>query len=308
MDHLRPPPVAAATPTCELPVSGPVPMPRLMAVLNASPESFSGAVVDTESVAERALGVVAAGATILDIGGQSLRTDQAELTVAEEAARCVPVIAACRAAIGDAPVEISVDTYRAEVAAAAIDAGATIVNDPSGLSDPALVDLVARRPVRVVVTYNRARPKVRLAASELSADPVTDGLASLTERVERLAAAGVDRSRLLIDPGPDLGKSPFQTVAVLRALERFRSLGCPLLLALSRKDFIGAVTRTPPPERGPGLLGVLAALDLRAEDVLRVHEPAAVRDFYVMRAVVSGQLEVPEDLELPIHLRHVPSA
>jgi dihydropteroate synthase len=286
-------------------------MPRLMAVLNASPESFSGAVVDRTTVAAAAVDAVAGGASILDVGGQSLRTDQAELSVEEETARSVPVIAACRAALGGASssaggaVDISVDTYRAPVAAAAVAAGATIVNDPSGLSDPALVEVVRDAGVRVVVTYNRARPKVRLAAEELAADPVADGLAALGERIERVVSAGIDRSRILVDPGPDLGKSPAQTVTVLRALHRFRSLGCPLLLALSRKDFIGAATRTPPPERAPGLFGVLAALDLGPDDVLRVHEPAAVRDFYLMRAVVRGGLDVPDDLELPVALRHV---
>lgn len=293
-------------PAPESSVPGAVPMPRLMAVMNASPESFSGAVVDESTVAAAVRAAVAGGATVIDIGGQSLRTDRAELSVEEEAARSVPVIAACRAALDDGavPVDISVDTYRAAVAAAAMAAGATIVNDPSGLSDPDLAEVVRAGGARVVLTYNRARPKVRLSAGELAADPVADGLAVLADGLARLEAAGVDRSRVLVDPGPDLGKSPAQTVAVLRSLHRFRSLGCPLLLALSRKDFIGAATLTPPEGRGPGLFGVLAALDLGPEDVLRVHESSAVRDFYLLRAVVSGDLEVPADLELPVGLRH----
>jgi dihydropteroate synthase len=290
-------------------------MPRLMAVLNASPESFSGAVVDESSVADRALDAVAGGASVIDIGGQSLRTDQAELTVEEEASRSVPVVAACRAALDRAAadgaavgagVDISVDTYRAAVADAAVAAGATIVNDPSGLRDPELLEVVRATGVRIVLTYNRARPKVRLTAGELAGDPVADGLAVLGDGLARLDAAGVDRSRVLVDPGPDLGKSPAQTVEVLRALHRFRSLGCPLLLALSRKDFIGAATLTVPADRAPGLFGVLAALDLGPDDVLRVHEPAAVRDFYLLRGLVSGAVAAPGDLTLPVHLRHNP--
>lgn len=300
-------------PTGELPVDLP-PMPRLMAVLNASPESFSGAVVDASSVADAALAAVAGGASVIDIGGQSLRTDQAELSVEEEAARSVPVIEACRAALGGGGagaglgdgLDLSVDTYRAPVAAAAVAAGATIVNDPSGLRDPELVEVVRDAGVRVVLTYNRARPKVRLTPDELAADPVGDGLAVLGDALARLEAAGVDRSLVLVDPGPDLGKSPAQTVEVLRSLHRFRSFGCPLLLALSRKDFIGAATLTVPAGRGPGLFGVLAALDLGPDDVLRVHEPAAVRDFYLLRGVVSGAAGVPADLTLPVHLRHNP--
>ena len=204
-----------------------------------------------------------------------------------------------------AQVDISVDTYRAPVAVAAIAAGATMVNDPSGLSDPELVAVVRDTGVSVVLTYNRARPKVRLAASELVEDPVADGLEFLARRLEALADAGVPSSQVVLDPGPDLGKSPAQTVQVLRQLDRFRGFGRPLLLALSRKDFIGAVTMTAPLDRTAGLLGVLAAVDLGPQDVLRVHEPARVRDFYTLRAVVQGALDVDDDLELPQRLRHI---
>jgi len=287
-------------------VVGPVRMPRLMVVLNASPESFSGGVVDLGGVVEVAAAHLSDGASILDIGGQSLRTDQAELDVEVEAGRSVPLIRACREAFGDDGPDISVDTYRAEVASAAVAAGATIVNDPSGLRDPALVEVVASTGVKVVVTYNRARPKVRLAPGDLVTDPVADGLSVVAERIDRLVAAGVAESQMLVDPGPDLGKSPAQTVQVLRSLDAFRSFGCPLLLALSRKDVIGAVLSRPPGERAAGLDGILAALDLGTEDVIRVHEPGVVRDFYVMRAVVEGSVDVSEDLELPVHLRHRP--
>jgi dihydropteroate synthase len=287
-------------------VIGEVPMPRLMAVMNASPESFSGGVVDSASVVEVAQEHVADGASVLDVGGQSLRTDEPELPVEVELDRSVPLLRALREAFGADGPDLSVDTYRAPVAAAAVEAGATIVNDPSGLRDPDLLAVVRDSGVQVVVTYNLARPKVRLQADELASDPVADGLASLRERIERLVEAGVSESQVLVDPGPDLGKSPAQTVAVLRELEAFRSLGRPLLLALSRKDVIGATLRRSPAERAAGLDGVLAALDLRADDVIRVHEPRTVRDFYVMRAVIAGDVEVPDDLSLPVHLRHRP--
>jgi dihydropteroate synthase len=275
-----------------------------MAVMNASPESFSGGVVDAASVVEVAQEHVAGGASVLDVGGQSLRTDEPELPVEVELDRSVPLVRALREAFGAEGPDLSVDTYRAPVAAAAVEAGATIVNDPSGLRDPELLAVIRDSGVQVVVTYNRARPKVRLQADELATDPVADGLAALRERIERLVGAGVSESQVLVDPGPDLGKSPAQTVAVLRALEAFRSLGRPLLLALSRKDVIGATLRRPPAERAAGLDGVLAALDLRPDDVIRVHEPRTVRDFYVMRAVIAGDVEVPADLSLPVHLRH----
>lgn len=285
-------------------------MPRLMAVLNASPDSFSGGVVDPRTVAEQACAAVDGGATVLDVGGQSLRTDQPEIAVEEELARTVPVVAACRAALADLPggadgVDISVDTYRAPVAAAAVEAGATIVNDPSGLRDHDLVDVVASTGVGLVLAYNRSVPKIRLEAHELVDDPVADGLAFLADRLGALAAAGVREEQVVVDPGPDLGKSPAQTIEVLRALHRFRSFGRPLLLALSRKDFIGAVTMTAPPDRAAGLFGVLAALQLGADDIVRVHEPDRVRDFYLLRSVLDGSSEVDPGLELPMHLRHV---
>lgn len=285
------------------------PMPRLMAVLNASPESFSGAVVDAATVAGRARAAVDGGASILDIGGQSLRTDQAEISVEDEIGRTVPVVRACLGAFGGQGPrpDVSVDTYRSPVAAAAIAAGATIVNDPSGLSDPDMVGVVRDTGVSVVVTYNRARPKVRLAAGELADDPVEDGVRFLTRRLEDLAAAGVPAEQVIVDPGPDLGKSPAQTVDVLRHLDRFRTFGRPLLLALSRKDFIGAITSTAPLDRSAGLLGVLSGIDLGPDDILRVHEPARVRDFYVLRATVTGVVDVEPGLELPKHLRHVPA-
>jgi len=250
-----------------------------MAVLNASPESFSGGVVDHDTVLEVARDHVRGGASILDVGGQSLRTDQAELPVEVELERSVPLLRACREAFGSDGPDLSVDTYRAPVAAAAVEAGATIVNDPSGLRDPDVVSVVRDTGVQVVVTYNRARPKVRLSAEELVEDPVADGVASLRERIGRLVDAGVSESQILVDPGPDLGKSPAQTVAVLRSLEAFRTFGRPLLLALSRKDVIGATLQRPPEERAAGLDGVLASLDLRTDEVVRVHEPSTVRVF-----------------------------
>ncbi len=282
-------------------------MPRLMAVLNASPDSFSGGVVAAGSVEDEARGAVEGGATVLDVGGQSLRTDQPEIAVEEELARTVPVVQACRECTAELPegVDISVDTYRAAVAEAAIAAGATMVNDPSGLRDRELVDLVASTGVGLVLSYNRSVPKVRIGRHQLVDDPVEDGLAFLSERLDELATAGVRDEQIVIDPGPDLGKSPAQTVEVLRSLHRFRSFGLPLLLALSRKDFIGALTMTAPHDRSAGLFGVLAALRLGPDDLLRVHEPGRIRDFYVLRQAVDGTSAVEPDLVLPDHLRHV---
>jgi len=278
-----------------------------MAILNASPESFSGGVVDESSVLAAAKAAVDDGAAIIDIGGQSLRTDQAEISVDQEVQRVVPLIETVRNAglsVAGSPVGLSVDTYRASVAAAALDAGADLINDVSGLADPGMVDLVARSDARIVISFNPARPKTGPKMVELDS-PVEQGLQFFTERLEALDRAGVDRTAVVVDPGPDLGKSPWATLQILRKLELFRSFGCPLLLALSRKDFLGAIVQAPPLGRDAALFGVLSSLELWADDVLRVHEPAAVADFYRLRAVTDGVLDVDRDLQLDVGLRHI---
>jgi len=279
--------------------------PRIMGIVNASLDSVLGG-VDAGGAAQLAAAMVVDGASVLDVGGQSLRTDRAEISVSEELDRLLPVLDAVRTACPD--TTLSVDTYRAPVAAAAIDGGARIVNDPSGLCDEHLVDVVAEREVDLVVTNNRAQPKVRLGRSALADDPVTECLDRLAAGVERLAEAGVQPTRLLLDPGPDLGKSPDQTIAVLHATpglrvqlrERFGPVR--FLWALSRKDFIGALLRRRPAGRVAGTLGALAAVPFEEGDLVRVHDVAGAADFFaVRRAIIHGH---EGSLELPVELRY----
>lgn len=272
-----------------------------MGVLNASLDSLTGG-VDAAGAAALAVDMVAEGAAVLDIGGQSLRTDQREITVAEELARVEPVIEAVREACPDAT--ISSDTYRAAVAARTLELGATLVNDPSGLIDPAMVEVVAAGGADLVLAYSRATPKVRMTRDRLVDDVVADGIAFLSQRLERLEAGGLDRRRVVVDIGPDLGKSPEQTIAVLHRAAAMRQAlgGVRMLFAVSRKDFIGALVERTPARRGPGTFGALAAIDFAEGDLVRVHDVAGTADFFAVRAALLDGWD--GELDLPEHVRY----
>lgn len=273
--------------------------PLLMGVVNASLDSLLGG-VDAGAAASLAAHMVHSGASLLDIGGQSLRTDQREIPVAVELHRVVPVIDAVRVACPG--VALSIDTYRSEVARAAIGLGASLVNDPSGLIDPGMAAVVAETGADLVLAYSRATPKQRMTRDRLVAEPVADGIAFLRERLARLAQHGVDPARVIVDIGPDLGKSPEQTIEVLHRAGPMREAlgGVRMLFAVSRKDFIGALVKRPPSQRGGGTFGALAALDFHEGDVVRVHDVAGVADFFTVRAALldghEGVLDLPEDV------------
>jgi dihydropteroate synthase len=185
-----------------------------------------------------------------------------------------------------------VDTYKPAVAEAAIAAGAVLVNDVSGLRDPALADVCASTGAGLVLMHTRAAPKETLLDPGTYDDVVADVAAFLRERMAVAAARGVHREQLLLDPGPDFAKTPAQTVAVLRRLDVLHALGRPLLLAVSRKDFVGAITGRPPQQRLAGTLAAVgAAVDAGAQ-VLRVHDVAAVRDYLAVRSVLRGEREL----------------
>lgn len=284
--------------------------PSVFAVLNASPESFSGNRVVADDAADLAEAMVADGADVLDIGAQSLRTDQPELPVEVELDRLLPVLEAVSGRVGP-DVTISVDTYRSRVVEEALRRGASIVNDPSGLRDPEMADLVASTrgagsPASIVVAFNPGIPKVRRRRDERLDDPVEACLRFVDERIDRLTRAGVDPGQLILDPGPDLYKAPDESVAVLRAVPRLRSeLGIGRVLwAVSRKDFVGALTGRLPHQRGSGTLGALAAVDLQDRDLIRVHDVAGTVDFLTVRAALRDGLDGP--LEMDDSIRYDP--
>jgi dihydropteroate synthase len=264
--------------------------PLVMGIVNANPDSFSDDVrSDTlERQVQRALALVADGADIVDVGGESGVTYNPPTPADREAARVVPLVERLVAE----GVVVSVDTWKPEVARAALHAGAAMLNDVSGLRDPAIAALAADSGAALVLMHTRAAPKE--AAFPDYDDVVGDVEAFLRERMEQARAAGVSEEQIVLDPGPDFAKTPEQTVEVLLALGRLRALGRPLLLAVSRKYFLGAITGRPPAERLAGTLAAAAwAVDAGAA-ILRVHDVAAVRDLLAVKAVLDGRADVPD--------------
>ena len=275
----------------ELDLAGP---PLLMGVVNATPDSFSdaGELPDLEARLARAAAQVAAGAAIVDVGGESATGLLPPVAAAEEIERVVPLI---ERIVATHDVLVSVDTAKAEVAEAGVAAGAGMVNDVSGLRDPAMADLCARTRAALVVMHTRVEPKGTLLDPGAYADVVEDVVAFLAEQVAAARARGVAEWQIVLDPGPDFAKTPSQTVAVLRRLDAVRALGHPVLLAVSRKDFLGAITGRAAPERGAATLAALAAGVDAGASILRVHDVAAAADFLAVRSVLRGDRELGAD-------------
>jgi dihydropteroate synthase len=272
--------------------------PWLMGVVNASPDSFSdgGRFGTLQAQIELARELLVDGADILDIGGESASTGRSAVSIEQEIERVVPLI---EHVTGELGAVVSVDTYKPAVARAAIAVGATIVNDVSGLRDPVLAEVCAQSGAALVLMHTRAAPKQRLQDPDLYGDDVVgDVYAFLSERIEQALAAGVAPEQLILDPGPDFAKTPAQTIELLAGIGRLHELGRPLLMAISRKDFIGALTGRPPRERLGGTLAALAhGVDAGAR-IFRVHDVAAAADFLRVRAALAGELQPQRDLAL----------
>jgi dihydropteroate synthase len=272
----------------ELELGGP---PLLMGVVNATPDSFSDA-GEFPDLPARAAQLVAAGATILDVGGESAVGGRPPVSPADELTRVVPLV---QRIAEEHDVLVSVDTYKPEVAEAAIAAGAGMINDVSGLRDERLAHVCARTGAALVLMHTRVAPKGTLLDPELYDDVVADVAGFLRERMQVALAAGVSEEQIVLDPGPDFAKTPAQTVAVLRRLDTLAALGRPLLLAVSRKDFLGAITGRGPRERGAATLAALEAGVRAGVSILRVHDVAAAADFLAVRAVLAGERELAPD-------------
>jgi dihydropteroate synthase len=278
-------------------------IPLVMGILNATPDSFSdaGDSPTLEARVERGRALLAEGAHLLDVGGESGVTNRPPVEPHEEIARVAPLVARLTAE----GAVVSVDTYKPAVARAALEAGAAIVNDPSGLIDPEVAAVCAAHGAALVVTHTRARPKEKLVAPVYD-DVVDDVKRLLSERLEIARAAGMPDERLIVCPGPDLGKDPAQTIELLQRLDEIHDLGLPILLAVSRKDFVGALTQRPPRARLAGTLAAVGhGLDHGAR-VLRVHDVAATRDYLTVRAALRKEAPVPGDLKLADALRREP--
>lgn len=276
--------------------------PLLMGVVNSTPDSFSDAGLATtlDARVARARDLVAAGAAVIDIGGESGVTNRPPVSPEEEISRVVPLI---ERVVGELGVTVSIDTYKAPVAAAALAAGAAIVNDVSGLRDPELAEVCARTGAGLILTHTRAAPKEKLLDPGMDGRIVADVRTFLSERMALAARCGVGPEQVLLDPGPDLGKTPFQTVSVLRAYADLHQLGRPLLLAVSRKDFIGAITGRPPRERLAGTLAAVGFGVRAGAHLLRLHDIGAAADFLAVQAVLEGEAELGSEVRLGDELR-----
>jgi dihydropteroate synthase len=265
--------------------------PLVMGIVNANPDSFSDAPrTDTlERQVRRAMTLVEEGADLIDVGGESGVTYNEPTPPELEATRIVPLVER----LVDRGVVVSVNVGKRTPPRAALDAGAAMVNDVSGLSDPTIAALAADSGAALVLMHTRAAPK-QATFPDYGGDVASDVEEFLRERMAVARAHGVAEEQLVLDPGPDFAKSPAQTVDVLRSLQRLRALRRPLLLAISRKYFIGAITGRPPAERLAGTLAAAAwAVDAGAA-ILRVHDVAAVRDLLAVKAVLEGRAEVPD--------------
>jgi dihydropteroate synthase len=273
-----------------------------MGIVNATPDSFSDAGLDQslEGRVRRARALLSAGADVIDIGGESGVTNRPAVPPAEEVTRVVPVI---ERVVGELGALVSIDTYKPAVARAAISAGAAVVNDVSGLRDPELADVCAETGAGLVLMHTRAAPKEKVLDPAWDGRIVADVRSFLEERIELALSRGVAFEQLILDPGPDFGKTPFQTVAVLRALPELVALGRPILLAASRKDFVGALTGRAPRDRGAGTLAALAHGVAAGANILRVHDVEAAADFLAVSRALNGAEEVDPQLRLDDSVR-----
>jgi dihydropteroate synthase len=261
-------------------------MAKLMGVVNVTPDSFSdgGLYLDPEAAVAHGRELAEAGAEVLDIGGESTRPGAEPVGEEEELRRVVPVI---RGLSGSACL-LSVDTSKASVAAAALDAGAAIVNDVTALrGDPEMASLCAERSATVVLMHMLGEPRTMQQDPRYD-DVVVEVKAFLAERLEAAVAAGIDEERVWLDPGIGFGKTGAHNMELLRRLGELRELGRPLVVGTSRKSFIGKVDGSPADQRLGGTIAssVLAAAE--GADVLRVHDVAEVRQALTVAAAILG--------------------
>lgn len=244
----------------------------IMGVLNITPDSFSdgGQFLKLEAAAERALQMERDGADILDIGGESTRPGANPLGAAEELARILPVLDMLR---GKLKIPVSIDTQKAQVAKAAIARGAAIVNDVSALRlDAGLAEVVAESSVAIILMHMRGTPRT-MQDGPFARDVMKDVMTGLRAALRRAEQAGIERSRIFIDPGIGFGKNYRQNFEVLARLPELTKLGCPIVVGASRKAFLGAsLDNAPPGERAWGTAATVAAAIWGGAHIVRVHD------------------------------------
>jgi len=261
--------------------------PLLMGIVNVTPDSFSdgGRYFAHEAAIEQGLRLADEGADILDIGGESTRPNSTAVDADEELRRVAPVVAGLRARTA---VPLSVDTSKAEVARRAIDAGAEIINDVTGLAgDAGMLDVAARASAAVCAMHMRGTPQTMQDDPRYD-DVVEEIFAYLRQRRDALEAAGIDRARIALDPGIGFGKTHGHNFALAAGCRRFHALGCPLVVGPSRKGFIAHAIGDREADRTAGTIGVCLALAGQGVQILRVHDVAAVRQALLLYEACGG--------------------
>lgn len=255
----------------------------LMGIVNVTPDSFSGDGLAgrPEAAVERALALEAAGADILDVGGESTRPGHVLVPEQEEIRRVLPIVDRIATEVG---IPVSIDTRKATVAEAALDAGALIVNDVSGLRDAAMALVVAEHRAGIVVVDSGSIP------SEVT-QPILTIMRSLEVKVERLLSCGVPRSQIAVDPGLGFGKDWRRNLEIIHDLRRLRSLGLPVVVGPSNKATISSVLGVPWNERREGTLALVTVCAAYGADVIRVHDVAGMsRAARMIDALARSQL------------------
>lgn len=250
--------------------------PFLMGVVNVTPDSFSdgGRFLAAEAAEAHALRLAAEGADLVDLGGESTRPGAPAVPAEEEIARVVPVIERLRAR--GFPIPISVDTSKGTVARAALAAGAALVNDVTGCSDPDLGRAAAEAGAPVVLMHIRGTP-ADMQSRAVYGDVAGEVARELEEALRRAEASGIPRERTILDPGIGFAKTAEQSVELLARVGELRALGRPILVGPSRKSFIGRITGATVDDRVPGTLAAVAACVLAGVEILRVHDVAPAR-------------------------------
>jgi dihydropteroate synthase len=259
-----------------------------MGVVNVTPDSFydGGRYTLPETAIAHALELIEHGADIIDIGGESTRPSADPVAENEELARVIPVV---EGLMRQVTIPISIDTTKSRVAAYALDSGASIINDVSALrKDPAMASVIARSDAAVVLMHMQGTPKT-MQRSPQYVDVGADVLQFLDERVQNAVQGGIARTNIILDPGFGFGKLVSHNLDLLKELSSFRALGCPLLVGLSRKGFIGNIVGKTVEHREWGTAAALALAVDRGAHIVRVHDVAMAIDVVKMAAALSPQ-------------------
>lgn len=279
----------------------PIPAPKLMGILNVNADSFSDPGTRRSSADEVARGTALrdAGADLVDVGAESASPATPVVEAAAEIDALLPVLDG----LHQQGVRTSVDTYKPQVAQAAIAAGTAVINDYSGLVHPELAGLCADGGVDLVLTHNPPGVKAKVLDPSAYRDVADEVTRWFVDRLKVIEAAGLPPERVILDPGIDLAKTPAQSIELLRGLSRVAELGRPLLLAISRKDFVGSLSPSLPRERDAGTLAALGHLIGLPRTIARVHDVRAARQYLDVAVALADTRPVDPGLALPTVLR-----